>query len=320
VRISLLLLAVALAILCGSPTIAQAPVGAKTLAERLGYKATDRLLIIHADDVGMCHSVNAATIRAMEEGVVTCASIMTPCPWLPEIAEYCRSHPEADFGVHLTLTSEWQRYRWRPVTPADQVPGLLDKDGYLPHTVEEVVAHGKPDEVAREIRAQIERARSFGIKPTHVDSHMGTLFTGPFIAAYTREAKAAGILPMLMRATPERVAQSKTLGFDAAKIEETLSQQGYVFLDMLYEDSTGSDLESRRAHYYNLFRNLKPGVTEVIVHLSMDDEEIRHISGAWLRRWNEFQIFTDPKTRELLDSLGIKRIGYKQLAELAYKQ
>jgi predicted glycoside hydrolase/deacetylase ChbG (UPF0249 family) len=300
-------------------TVGQAGAQRKSLAERLGYKATDKLLIIHADDVGMCHSVNVATTKALEVGTVTCASIMIPCPWLPEIAEYAKAHPEADFGLHLTLTSEWQRYRWRPVAPIDQVPSLLDKDGYLPHTVEEVVRHGKPEEVAKEIRAQIARAREFGIKPTHVDSHMGTLFTGPFMPAYTSVAKESGILPMLMVATPERIAQGKQLGFDAAKIEETLSKEGYVFLDMLYEDSAGADLESRRAHYYNVIRNLKPGVTEIIVHLSMNDEEIQHISGAWLRRWNEFQIFTDPKTRELIDSLGIKLIGYKQLAALAYK-
>lgn len=298
---------------------AQTASSGRTLAERLGYKASDKLLIIHADDAGMCHSVNTATIQAMEKGVVTCASIMVPCPWLPEIAEYCRAHPDADFGLHLTLTSEWQRYRWRPVTPANEVPGLLDKDGYLPHTVEEVVAHGKPEEVAKEIRAQIERARAFGIKPTHVDSHMGTLFTGPFLPAYTSVAKETGLLPMLLKATPERIAQGKSLGFDAAKLEETLSKEGYLFLDTLYENSEGDDLEARRRHYYNLFRNLKPGVTEVIVHLSMNDEEIQHISNAWLRRWNEYQIFTDPKTRELLDSLGIKLIGYKQLATLAYK-
>jgi chitin disaccharide deacetylase len=315
----LMLLAVYALTLCQG-VAAQTTAQPKTLAERLGFKATDKLLIIHADDVGMCHSVNVATIQAMEKGVVTSASIMVPCPWLPEIAEYCRTHPDADFGLHLTLTSEWQRYRWRPVMPINEVSSLLDKDGYLPHTVEEVVAHGKPAEVEKEIRAQIERARALGIKPTHVDSHMGTLFTGPFLAAYTKVAKEAGLLPMLMKATPERIAQGKALGFDAAKLERTLSQEGYVFLDMLYEDSKGETLEARRDHYYTLFRNLKPGVTEIIVHLSMNDEEIKHISGAWLRRWNEYQIFTDPKTRELIDSLGIKLIGYKELMALAYQR
>ncbi|WP_395094206.1 ChbG/HpnK family deacetylase [Armatimonas sp.] len=102
----------------------------RTLAERLGYKATDKLLLIHADDVGMCHSVNVATTEAMEKGVVTCASIMVPCPWFPEIAAYCRAHPEKDFGLHLTLTSEWQHYRWRPLTSAKETPGLLDKEGF----------------------------------------------------------------------------------------------------------------------------------------------------------------------------------------------
>ena len=309
----------ALFVLLAFSAVVHADAPKLTLAERLGYKATDKLLIIHADDVGMCHSVNAATTKALEIGTVTCASIMIPCPWLPEIAEYAKAHPEADFGLHLTLTSEWQRYRWRPVAPIDQVPSLLDKNGYLPHTEVEVIKNGKPEEVAKELRAQIARAREFGIKPTHVDSHMGTLFCGPFMPVYTSVAKENGILPMLMVATPARIIQGKQLGFDAAKIEETLSKEGYVFLDMLYEDSAGADLESRRAHYYDVIRNLKPGVTEIIVHLSMNDEEIQHISGAWLRRWNEFQIFTDPKTRELIDSQGIKLIGYKQLAALAYK-
>lgn len=291
-----------------------------TLAERLGYRPADRLLIIHADDVGMCHSVNAATIQAMEKGVVTSASIMVPCPWMPEIAAYCRDHPDADFGLHLTLTSEWKHYRWRPVTPYDQVPGLVDTEGFLPRRAEDVALRAKPAEVEREIRAQIERARAFGIKPTHIDSHMGTLFWGPFYKVYTKVGKETGILPMLPGPTPGRIQQGKLFGIDVQNTFDTLSKEGFVFLDSLRESASGATLEARREYYYDLFRNLKPGVTEIIVHLSLDDAEIRHVTGSWEARWNEYQIFTDPKTKELLDSLGIKRIGYKQLASLAFRR
>ncbi len=291
----------------------------KPLNERLGFKSSDVLLIIHADDVGMCHSVNAATTDAMEHGVVTCASIMMPCPWVPEIADYCRAHPEADFGLHLTLTSEWERYRWRPVTPLSEVPSLQDIDGYLPHEVPEVVEHCKPAEVAKEIRSQIQRAAHFGIKPTHVDSHMGTLFMAPFYPAYTSVSKDMGVMPMVLFPTPQRIQQAKLMGIDGLKSYEELNKQGYVFLDYLYESAQGNNLEDRRKYYYDLFRKMKPGVNEIIVHLAMNDEEIKHISGAWEARWNEYQIFTDPKTRSLLSELGIKLIGYKQLKELAFK-
>ncbi len=294
-------------------------VRAQTLAEKLGYKATDKILIIHADDAGMCHSVNVATINAMEKGSVTCASIMVPCPWMPEIADYCKSHPDSDFGLHLTLTSEWHFYRWRPVTPVPEAPGLVDEEGFLHHEVEDVLAHAKPAEIEKEVRAQIDRARAFGIKPTHVDSHMGTLFMGPYYPIYTRVSKETGIMPMLPSPTPARIAQAKLFGFDAVSTYKVLAKQGFVFLDTLAETAEGDTLEARRAYYYNLFKNLKPGITEIIVHLSLDDEEVKHVMNAWKARWNEYQIFTDPKTKELLDSLNIKRIGYRELSKLAFK-
>lgn len=290
----------------------------RSLAERLGYKATDKLLIIHADDAGMCHSVNAATFRALEAGIVTCASIMVPCPWMPEAAEYARLHPEADLGLHLTLTSEWRLYRWRPVVPASQVPGLLDSEGYLPRSVQEVVSRATPAEVERELRAQVARARQFGIKPTHVDSHMGTLFTKPFYEVYTRVAKESGVPPMLITPTGEWAQQAKALGIDAEATTAALREQGFVFLDFLNTGEGGDTLESRREAYTRVLRSLKPGVTQIIVHLSLDDEEIRHITGNWQARWHEFQIFTDPKTRELIDSLGIKLIGYRDLQKVAF--
>jgi len=128
------------------------------------------------DDLGMARSVNAATIKAFESGLVSSGSIMVPCPWLPEIATYARQHPEADLGLHLTLTSEWAPYRWGPVLSKDRVASLLDNSGYFYLTESEAASRANAQEVEAEIRAQIERARSFGIQPTHLDSHMGTLY------------------------------------------------------------------------------------------------------------------------------------------------
>src|SRR6185503_14751982 len=122
----------------------------KTIAERLGYARDAKLLIVHADDLGMAHSVNAASIKAFETGLVNSGSIMVPCPWLPEIAAYARKFPEADLGLHLTLTSEWNLFRWGPVLSKDRVPSLLTRDGYLYPT--ETEAASRAD--AREAEAE----------------------------------------------------------------------------------------------------------------------------------------------------------------------
>src|SRR5687768_329045 len=158
------------------PVFASVQAQDRTLAERLGYPRDAKLLIVHADDLGMAHSVNAATLKAFETGLVNSGSIMVPCPWLPEIAAYARANPQADLGLHLTLTSEWTTFRWGPVTPKDRVSSLLDKNGYFQLTETEAAAKADPKEVELEIRAQIERARASGIQPTHLDSHMGTLY------------------------------------------------------------------------------------------------------------------------------------------------
>src|SRR5215217_8968424 len=148
----------------------------KTIAERLGYPRDAKLLIVHADDLGMAHSVNAATIKALETGLVNSGSIMVPCPWLSEIAAFARANPQADLGLHLTLTSEWTSLRWGPVSSLDRVSSLLDKDGYFRLTESEAAAQADPKQVEMEITAQIEKARALGIQPTHLDSHMGTLY------------------------------------------------------------------------------------------------------------------------------------------------
>jgi chitin disaccharide deacetylase len=289
----------------------------KTLVERLGYSKSDRLLILHADDVGMCHSVNTASTRALTEGVASSASVMVPCPWFPEVAAWSKEHPEADLGLHLTLTSEWRHYRWRPVTPIDKVPGLVDDEGFMWRSVEQVKAHAKAEEVEREIRAQIERARQFGMKPTHVDSHMGTLFADQgYFEAYVRVAKETGIMPMLPGPTAETLAEAKELGIDYPPLVRKLQSQGFLFLDRLTTGLTGDTYEARQAAFAEFVKGLKPGVTELIVHLAGDDEEIRHVTGNWRNRFNEFRLCTDSATRTLLQREGIRLLSYRELGKL----
>src|SRR5947209_2181877 len=165
-----------LALLVCTAALAQRPVA--SIQEQLGYPPTARLLIIHADDLGMVHSVNRASLEALEKGWITSASILVPCPWFPEVVRWARTHPNADLGIHLALTSEWNDFRWGPVAPADRVPSLLDKDRYLALDTP-LLQQVKPAEVEIELRAQIERARAAGIRISHLDTHMIALLSSP---------------------------------------------------------------------------------------------------------------------------------------------
>lgn len=177
------------------------PAQTKTIAERLGHPADSKLLILHADDLGAAHSIDAASFAGLENGAVTSASIMVPTPWIGEVAAYARAHPNADLGLHLTLTSEWEAYRWSSVESADKVSSLLDAAGTFPNDTKLVAANAKPGEVEREIRAQINRAVSLGIHPTHLDSHMGSLFATPeLIATYVKVAHEYRLLFSLSKA------------------------------------------------------------------------------------------------------------------------
>src|SRR6266852_1500416 len=192
----------------------------KTVAERLGYAADAKLLIVHADDLAVAHSVNAASFDALDKGAVTSASIMVPCPWLTEVAAYAKNHPDADLGLHLTLTSEWKIYRWGPVEAKDKVPSLLDPAGYLwPETLP-AAQNLKAEEAEREIRAQIEQAMAAGIHPTHLDSHMGVLFSRPDLFAVYVKVAHEYKLPFLALRTPEalKVLSEKDVVPDAIAI------------------------------------------------------------------------------------------------------
>src|SRR5438874_1745404 len=178
----------------------------KAVAERLGYPRDAKLLILHADDLGFAHSADAASFDALDHGAVSSASIMVPTPWITEVAAYARAHPNADLGLHLTLTSEWHTYRWASVESKDKVSSLLDSAGTFPSDVQPVATHARTDEVERELRAQIERALALGIRPTHLDSHMGALFTtNDLIATYIKVAHHYRLPFLAIRGNPPGV-------------------------------------------------------------------------------------------------------------------
>lgn len=237
-----------------------------TIQERLGYPADARLLIIHADDLGMARSVNRATFEAFEQGWITSASILVPCPWFPDVARWARAHPDADLGIHLALNSEWTGFRWGPVSSTNDVPSLLDPDGYLPLIEPTVVERARIPEVERELRAQIDRARAAGIRLTHLDSHMGTLFrSGELFEAY-RRVGAEYDLPVLA----ERQADG-----GATEAPWLTGARPDALVDRVVAINPGVPLSGWRSAYEQLLAPLPPGVYQLIVHLAYDDEEMR---------------------------------------------
>ena len=297
------------------PTPSAPPAAAKTQLERLGYPPDAKLLIVHADDLGMAHSINRASIKGLESGLVSSASIMIPCPWLPEIADYARKHPAADLGLHLTLTSEWSLYRWGPVLPKERVPSLLDSNGYLYPTESEAAAHIDPKEVEAEIRAQIARAKALGIQPTHLDSHMGTLYQTQ--ALFETFFRVAHDNKLLIRVSKEWFAEApflpSLLGPDDVVLNTIIS----------IEPSVTADGWSK--FYVDAIKNLQPGITEMIVHLAYDDEEMRGVAfnhPNWGSEWRQrdFQFATSEAFRKLLQENNIKLVTWREISQRLQKR
>jgi hypothetical protein len=286
------------------------PVMAKSLLERLGYPPDAKLLIVHADDLGMAHSINVASIKGLESGLVSSASIMIPCPWLPEIAAYARTHPDADLGLHLTLTSEWTHYRWGPVLAKERVPSLFDSNGYLYLTETEAAAHIDPKQAEMEIRAQIARAKALGIQPTHLDSHMGTLYQNQ--ALFETLFRVAHDNKLLIRVSKEWFASApflpSLLGPDDVVVNGVISIEPSV------------TAEGWSKFYTDAITNLQPGITEMIVHLAYDNEEMRGMTfdhPNWGSEWRQrdFQFVTSEAFRKLLQENNVKLITWREVSK-----
>jgi predicted glycoside hydrolase/deacetylase ChbG (UPF0249 family) len=301
---------VAVVVLLGPLALAQR---GTTVQERLGYPADARLIVIHADDLGMAHSVNRATFEALEKGWITSSSILVPCPWFPEVARFGREHPDADLGIHLALNSEWNDFRWRPVASVDAVPSLLDKDGYLPLEETAVVANAKPDQVERELRAQVDRAKAAGIHLTHLDSHMGTLFRSPALLQVYLKLGPAYNLPLLV----ERVGQDRAVPGTSPWAQG--AQADAVIDRVVSLDAPGAPITDWPAAYEKILSPLPAGVYELIVHLAYDDEEMRGATWDhpnWGAAWRQadFDLVKSPRFHDFLKSHGFVEVKWKDLA------
>ena len=272
-------------------------------------------LIVHADDAGMCHSVNMATREALEKGIVSSASVMMPCPWVQEFCDWAKTQPTRDLGLHLTLTSEWKYYRWRPVASIDKVKGLIDAEGYMWRDVRSSATNSNPAEVEIELRAQIERAKSYGLKFTHFDTHMGTLYARQdFFEVYTKLAREYGVPCMLPKPSGVNEAELKTYPITLDSVREK-QRQGFAMLDRLVTGVPGRNPAERRESYKTFLANLQPGVTKLIIHLAKDDAEIRAVSNAWEYRWADFLFWTSNEAKDLLAQHNIDLYTYRQLGE-----
>lgn len=295
-----------------------APWTGPTYAEKLGWPQGARVVIFHVDDAGMSYDSNMGTIEAIEKGVATSTSIMFPCPWVPQIAHYFKEHPDVDYGVHCTLTAEWGDYRWGPVAGKSAVPGLCDEEGCLWDDVPRVMIKATPDEVEKEIRAQLDRCLTMGLKPTHLDSHMGTVFASfPFFQRYLKVGIDSGIPVMLPAGHMEYISKEAPIMVDLArKMGQQAWDAGLPVLDDVHTGGYGAEgPETKKAQIIHFLRTLKPGVTQFIVHCTRPTEVFQHISGSGKMRLAELEAMIDPEVKKVIEDEGIIITTWRELKQ-----
>jgi predicted glycoside hydrolase/deacetylase ChbG (UPF0249 family) len=286
------------------------PGAGQPLQVRLGYPASAKLLILNADDLAVSHSEDTASFAALDQRLISSATVMVPCPWFTEVTAYAKAHPDADLGLHLTLTSEWEGYRWGPIASRALVPSLVGADGYFYASSKEFVEHAKVDDVETEIRAQIERAKSMGLEPSHLDSHMHALYQTPELFGVFLRVAREYKLPIRM-ARNDQPFQSVL----------PLMAPSEPILDAIFSPGADVPASDWNAYYVNLIKNLRPGVTEVFVHLAHDDVESQAVmidhpdwGAAWRQR--EFAAVSSPELRKAMEDNHVILIGWRDIKSL----
>lgn len=285
------------------------------LLRRLGFADNDRVAIIHTDDIGMCLASVEAFAQLWDVGIISSGAVMVPCPWFLKAAEYARAHPQADLGVHITLTSEYKTYRWGPISTRDPQSGMLDEEGCFYHRAQPAREHSDPQYAQREMEAQVQRAIAMGMQPTHMDTHMGTVAHPKFIRGYLATALKYHLPPMLFRMDtsgwiaagldPETAAM-------AVAMASQLESMGMPLLDHL----TGLDLGQPDGCFDQAkaaISALQPGITHFIIHPSTNLPELREITPDWRARVANYETFLMEDLRKYIQSTGVQVIGYRAI-------
>lgn len=297
------------------------------LASRLGFAPDARVLIVNADDFGMCRSANAGIAPLLQDGLIGSATIMTPCAWAPAALEFAAQHPTVDVGLHLVFTSEWQSYRWRPVGPP--ASSLVDADGYLPRTCAEFEQQAEEDDVVAEMAAQLAHMRRFGVEPSHADNHMGSLYglaAGRDLLELVLRFCAAEGLPFRLPRSPQLrgiplppAVEQGAAALIRARVA-LADELGVVIPDHLWTHSfealPGETYESLRSDYLDALHELPSGVTEYYVHPAVLSDELESISADARKRDWERRLLADPLVRETLEREGIRTATWRDLQNL----
>lgn len=283
------------------------------LSQKLGYHKDSKLLIIHADDAGLSHSENRATIQALQNGMVNSYSIMIPCPWFYEMANFAKDNPHFDNGIHLTLTCEWENYKFGPVLPITEVPSLVDTNGYFHKNRTEFMNNAKSDEVEKELRAQIEKALRFGLKPTHLDSHMCSIGVSPkFLDIYKALGKEYN-LPVFIN---KQFVESVSLSAEKYNFEDTLLAD-----NLLIGNYTDFEKGELKKSYEEALDTIKPGFNVFLLHPAYDDNEMQAVTKNhpnFGSKWRQIDLdyFTSEVCKSKLKKNNIQLITWKEIQQI----
>ena len=288
------------------------------ILKKLGFSNDDRLVIIHTDDIGMCHASIQAYSELVDYGLISSGATMVPCSWFPQVVAYCRQHSKLDMGVHLTLTSEWDNYRWSPVSTRHIDSGMIDAEGYFYRRSEETQSNGNPKAIQTELQTQLERAISAGIEVTHLDTHMNTVAHPKFVNSYLQLAiqhKLPFLFPRQDEAGFRKLGLHSEIASIAASLVNYLEDQGIPLVDY----AAGLDLDKpidRLEQAKQAMSDLPYGITHFIIHPSRETSELKAIAPDWQSRVADYKTFMDDKLRQHIVDIGVQIIGYKTLKEL----